>query len=228
MIENIPNPGLLCNSGIEQLNFSWQIVIDTLKLLKSAQDQGELYDWQIDEFWRSSRRNLLSAYAQVFQGVELIIKGKIAEVSPYILIDNLVEKTKGCANPEKNPKGKKVSIDFSEFKTIQESELLNVYMGVSDCVLEQSFIERYEKMRKMRNKIMHLEIQGFETPDKLKELANEIIENILCMFNTLMPNKKWMDCRATSISGSPSEMLYMLDSNVSPHFHQIAMSFDHS
>ena len=87
MIKNIPTADEFYLSGKELLNFSWNILIT---LLKDLNDATTFFDVNEDEviqtYWDSARKHLSTSLSIMQQGVELILKGKITYISPYLLI----------------------------------------------------------------------------------------------------------------------------------------------
>ncbi len=86
MIQNIPKHEDFFNSGLSLLNFSWETVASLLTDLDEAEGWGVDVDEVSDAFWQASKQRLTTSLAVAQQGVEFILKGKIAEISPYLLI----------------------------------------------------------------------------------------------------------------------------------------------
>lgn len=214
MIIDVPRSDSLYKSGKELFNLSWQMVVDLISAYTDSQKEEKLDEETKDLFWTSVRRDLLTAFTLVVQGTELLLKGKIADVSPYLLIDNLSKKTEGKAS---SPKKKGIDFKFNDFFTIQESSLLDVCECVTNIVFEDDFIRLYSEMLDTRNEIIHLESQKYKTPEEINNLAFDIIDKILCIYKVLMPAERWMDVRLEAIRNAPGFILYKQD-EITPLF----------
>lgn len=165
MIIDIPTFEDFESSGVIFLNIAWDSVHEILFTL----DESEFEEWDdgdmSDDFWASAQRPLITALSLVQQATELLLKGKIANVSPYLLIAD---------DPRNWPKGcDKTDVPFVDFRTIDAQDLIRVYNTVVGKRLDDSFIESYEHLRRVRNRIMHSVDKKFRTSPK------EIIFTIL-------------------------------------------------
>ncbi|MGD1091523.1 MAG: hypothetical protein ABSB35_05955, partial [Bryobacteraceae bacterium] len=86
MIIDIPAPKDFFDSGIELFDFAWDTVANLITNLSQAIDMGVEEGDVSEEYWAASKRRLTTALAMTQQGVEFILKGKIAEVSPFLLL----------------------------------------------------------------------------------------------------------------------------------------------
>ncbi len=86
MIANLPTAADLYQSGKELLDFAW----DTTSNLLTEFDEADCYGYDKEEisekYWAAARRRLTTSLAVAQQGAEFILKGKIAAISPYLLI----------------------------------------------------------------------------------------------------------------------------------------------
>ena len=95
MILEIPTSEEFYTSGKELLNFAWDTVVELLIDLDGLEDYGvDSHDAEeiSDACWKLSKRHLTTALSITQQGVEFILKGKIIDVSPFILIAGDPEK----------------------------------------------------------------------------------------------------------------------------------------
>lgn len=175
MINNVPTATSLYSSGKECFNLSWTMVYELLHDLEVAVEWNDVERKRKNNFWKAARRNLLAALTIAQQGVELVLKGDIAKVSPYLLISKFEESAKnaGC--------------DFSDFFTITEKNLVKVRDCVSDIPLDGTFVTEYEKKRKLRNEVMHLETKDYKSASDIKKLTIEILEYILNVCKVFFP-----------------------------------------
>lgn len=164
MISDVPNPEDFFKMGNSLLHSSWVSLVALLKeyeenLSFSSDDSFE------QKYFEHSKPILMSAFTLVQQTVEFFLKGKIAEVSPYILI----------ANDGRNwPKGAdKNDISFQDFRTIDAQDLIKIHNTFSSNRLDNEFITWFNQMRVIRNKIIHS--VSIKTSIKPEELAIAIL-----------------------------------------------------
>lgn len=197
MIEGIPNSADFRDTGKAQFDFAWDIAVSFLKLFDEA---GEyLVEVEGDEasFWNAAKQRLLTALAITQQGVELIVKSKIMDISPYLLIS-------GSPSTWPKPKGGK-PVAFSDFRTIDAQDLITTHNTFADNLLSPEFVESFDSLRSLRNRIMH-------TVDKtLKVTALEVTTKILEMHEFLLPEENWIATRREFLSDSPASQLYSSD-----------------
>ncbi|MEZ9069576.1 hypothetical protein [Vibrio atlanticus] len=81
MVVDIPEEIDFANAGKAQFEFAWDIVMSFLTQF----DEFVTYvedDEVEEEYWEAAKQRILTALAIVQQEVELIIKEKIASISP--------------------------------------------------------------------------------------------------------------------------------------------------
>jgi hypothetical protein len=86
LISDIPTPKDFFDSGIELFDFAWDTVASLITNLSQAIQMGVEEKDVSEEYWAASKRRLTSALAMTQQGVEFVLKGRIAEVSPFLLL----------------------------------------------------------------------------------------------------------------------------------------------
>ena len=209
---NLPTAKDFYNSGKELINLSWDIVA---KLLTNLHDSEEYYGQFLKEsskeakkneeisdeaerlskkYWSASKRHLTTALSITQQGVEFILKGKIAEISPYLLIAD---------DPSKWPSPyKQFPINFSDFKTIDAQDLIRVIDTFSDKPLDKEFREQFMALREKRNRIMH------SVDKRITVSVTEVIESILFLHKSLFPEDSWPSVRLAFIKSAPDSNLY--------------------
>ncbi len=115
------------------------------------------------------------------QSVELFLKARIAEVSPFLLIN---------ADVQSWPKVDKAgNVDFSDFRTIDAINLCKAVRAVSNRNLPDKFNQFYDDLRKRRNKIMHL------TSGSIAPEVKEVLLLIMEAHNLLFDGQKWQEFR---------------------------------
>jgi hypothetical protein len=195
MIIDIPTFDDFESSGIIYLNLAWNSVQEILLTL----DEADIADWETDhevsdEFWASAQKPLITSLALVQQATELLLKGKIVEVSPYLLISG---------DPKNWPRGcDKADIPFVDFRTIDAQDLIRVFNTVACKRLDDSFIEIYENLRRVRNRIMHSVDKKFRTNPK------EIMLTILEVIHNLAEPCSWINKRRNYLVNQPNSIAF--------------------
>lgn len=193
MIANIPTPDDFYRTGKELLAFSWDIVANLLVALDEAEYYGIDASDVSEEYWNLSQRQLTTALAIMQQGIEFLIKGRICEISPFLLISD---------SPSKwpSPYGHE-PIEFSKFRTIDAQDLIKVHDTFSEQCFDTRFVSLFNELRDKRNTIMH------SINKSLDVQFGEIIETLLYMHKALFPNESWASVRRESLQRSPNTEL---------------------
>jgi hypothetical protein len=193
MIKNIPTPADYYTSGKELLNFAW----DTTANLLIEFDQADYYGFDeteiLEAYWAAAKRTLSTALTIVQQAVELIIKGRIVEVSPYLLISD---------SPTQWPSPYEGSaIDFERFRTIDAQDLIRVHDTFAHSAFDKEFIEKFHRLRVVRNVVMHSAGKNVSVP------VAEVIDSVLYMHKALFPSESWFNVRREFLHRAPSSQL---------------------
>lgn len=196
MIIDIPSTEEFDAAAKAQFDFAWDIVISFLLVVDDA---GEYTDTEIQEedraaYWRSANQRILTSVIVLQQGVELSMKARVSEISPYLLIAG------SSSDWPKSRGGEGVS--FSEFRTIDAQDLVGTYNTVAAEELPEEFVQLYEQLRKLRNKIMH------SVDNRLVVSAHEVIVSILELHHYLYPEESWTVVRREFLGNSPATHLY--------------------
>jgi hypothetical protein len=149
MIKEIPTAPEFQAAGLNQLHLAWQIA------MQSIQDR-EAVDGLVDEadrasasteYWAKSQPALANAFGLIQQAMEMALKGRIASISPFLLI---------ARDPKHWPKGVETgSVSFSEFRTLDAADLFTVHNAFLQVPLDERFRTFWDSVRRDRNKIMH-------------------------------------------------------------------------
>lgn len=173
------------------LNSSWDSVIEHLHEFEALRDAiGSLdHEGESNRYWTSAKQTLVSATALVQQAVEFYIKGRITNVSPYLLISG---------NPQTWPRGAhKKDIEFSAFRTLDAQDLIKVHDTVCPERFSDQFIQWNDYLRTIRNKVMH-------TVDKsLAVTPEEVINFILYTHNYFNASGCWFSSRRKYLENTP-------------------------
>jgi hypothetical protein len=197
MISDVPAATDFIGTGLSLLNFAW----DTVATLMTDLDDSEYFGVDIpevsDAFWEASKQRLTTALAVAQQGVEFILKGRIAEISPFLLL---------AGTPREWPKAcNKNDTSFAEFRTIDSQDLLRVHDTVAASRLTEEFVAKFDELRRKRNAIMH-------TVDKrINVHVVDVVGDILSVYKHLFPAGDWVKIRREFLEKSPMAELHSTD-----------------
>src|SRR6266850_100034 len=191
MIVGVPDHQALRDTAIGWMNLAWDTAIEEAQ---GFQDVEDLYDdieqehgadvaqTAIAKHWRAKQLTLNNAFSLLQQSLEIALKAKIAEVSPFLLI---------AGDPRTWPKPKDGSncIDFSNFRTIDAVQLCGAANAVSAAPLSKDFTEFYDRLRQSRNKIAHLNASAIIIEVK------SLLLDILAAQKHLFPDVRWTTFR---------------------------------
>ena len=194
MIIGVPDHHELNATATGWLNLAWDIVISEAAnfqevefLYKSieAEHGVEVAEKAIDQHWAAKRLKLNNAISLLQQSLEIFLKARIAEISPYLLISG---------DPQSWPAPDKSGmVDFADFRTLDALHLCRAAKIVSTTPISDRFIQLYGKLRKERNKITHL------NAGSMKAEVGAIILEILEAHKQLFPDNPWVSFRAKYI-----------------------------
>jgi len=146
-----------------------------------------------DNYWNAAQRPLAVSVSLLQQGMEFLLKAKICQTSPMLLLEG------SARNWPRN--SSKENIQFSKFKTIDAQDLVSVRDTVAPVRLPSSFRDFYERVRNRRNTVMHsIDVESRFAP-------NEIIVDILEASHVLIENENWMDLRENYHINEPGAIL---------------------
>jgi hypothetical protein len=145
MIVDVPTPGEFQTAGVNQLYLAWKITIGAQQALASVAAAGGDAEG-VDDYWRSVQPELANAYSLIQQAMEMSLKGRIASVSPYLLLGNPADwPGRGATN----------DLSFGEMPTLDASKLVKVHNLLVEPALNDAFNTFWETVRRDRNRIMH-------------------------------------------------------------------------
>lgn len=152
MIIDIPTDDEYATNGKAFLNLAWEGVINLSTELARYKDFDDFHNEEEqqeleEKYWKHAQHNLSVAIALAQQGTEFLLKGKIAVVSPYLLIAGEPGKwPAGCDTQDKS---------FADFKTVDAQDLIRLHNTVCTPKLPEEFRADFEKLRRLRNTIIH-------------------------------------------------------------------------
>ncbi|MBR1165878.1 hypothetical protein [Bradyrhizobium liaoningense] len=134
--------------------------------------------WQ--KYIGAAQSDLQSIFTLIQQSQEIGLKARICEVSPYLLLKRIDIKPSD---------GENGVWDFTDFPTLDASELVRVHNMFCSTTLSKDFQAKYEEIRRGRNKISHLGIFR----QNIEPLA--IIDILQLHYSELYPWRRWMEDR---------------------------------
>jgi hypothetical protein len=148
----------------------------------------------VETYWQVSQQELATAVALAQQGTEFLLKGKIAAVTPLLLI---------LGTPGDWPGGcDRDDISFADFKTIDAQDLIRCHDTVCTPRLNDQFKQRFEQLRRMRNSVMH-------TVDRrLRFTIQDGLLAILEMVEALVGPNSWLEIRRDHYRRGPDFFPY--------------------
>jgi len=197
MITDIPSANDFQHAGLDFINLGMDHVF-TLYDEFEISDLQELGDQdEIALYWSSAQRPLSNALTLVQQGIEFLLKGRIVNVSPYLLISReLKEWPKKCEVRD---------VPYSEFRMVDAQDLVRLHDTINQIKLSQTFRSNYEELRRRRNKIMH-------TIDHSLEIdARAIILYSLDVIHELIGPLHWIPSRRNYLESSPKSAAFSPD-----------------
>ncbi|MFK5599920.1 hypothetical protein ACFZ8E_23425 [Methylobacterium sp. HMF5984] len=181
MITEIPTAADFQAAGLNQIYLAWQIAIQTTQEYDRARESAlDLEEEEITAagkaYWLKSQPILANAFGLVQQAMEMSLKGRIAAISPYLLISR---------DPKDWPsKVDTTPIPFSDFRTLDAADLVKVHNTFSDNPLDDQFKAFWDGVRRDRNKVMHsVTVHEFN--------PSIIVRTILQAVETLFSDVKW-------------------------------------
>lgn len=151
-------------------------------------------DWaeERNEYYAKCQVELEKICVFASQACELALKSRICAVSPYLLL----------LGNEPRFKASQKDFDYTEFRTIDAVDLPSAVNALCPELLSDAFIQRYNQLRKLRNKITHLGIAG--TPFDPDELLSIMIEQ----YAELWPEHRLLSDWCSYLSGTRFSFFY--------------------
>jgi hypothetical protein len=125
------------------------------------------------------QNELQSVCTVIAQSNELALKAKICDVSPFLLL---------IGNQQRFIRSSR-NVDFSDFRTIDAIDLPGAVNTICDPPLSDRFIQTYDDIRTLRNKITHLgQVKSPFDPD-------EMIKLLVVQYIELWKDRDWLHDR---------------------------------
>jgi hypothetical protein len=141
MLTNIPVANDYKNVGVECLVQAYKSIFSI--------DNGELMpDVLREDIWKYNEIVLRTSIVLIHQGIESLLKGKIAEKSPLLIVDQKRAEWKTLPNSGDE--------NFADLYTIAGNDLLRTfYACIPTNSINDDFVAHFENIRIQRNKIVH-------------------------------------------------------------------------
>jgi len=198
VITDIPSPADFEATAVSLLNLAW----DTVSSLSHHAERSELEAWDecgevTDEYWAAAQKPLGNAQALIQQGVEFLLKARIAEVSPFLLLDRAVREwpKESAARDTK----------YAEFRTVDAQDLVRLFNTVRPTRLDSAFVQRIEEQRKTRNTFIH------SVDKSLRHDPQTLWRTILDVSHHLIGPAKWIGLRRAYLESTPASIAFSTD-----------------
>lgn len=196
MIVDVPSYNDLNQTATGWLNLSWDIAVNSVHafndlnayLSELTEFEPAVIDQHKDNFWKERLYNLNNAVSLLHTSVEMFLKSRIAEVSPYLLIAG-----EAGSWPSTDSSG---ACSFHDFRTMDATHLCRAVNIVCSLPLPKDFPQFFERIRKHRNRIAHLNAGNFPVT------AKGLLIDILTAYHFLFPNNKWTEFRREYLSST--------------------------
>ena len=198
MITDVPTADEFRRSGVAFLNLAWNIASQ----LEFHFDNAEISTWDddgevTDEYWAAAQSSLATAMTLAQQGSDFLLKSRIAEVSPYLLISSF---------PSDWPKRSyKADVPYSAFKTVDAQDLIRVHDTVAATRLPSAFLERFDSLRRRRNMIMHT------VNRHMRFAALDVFREVLEVSQALVGDCEWIGLRRGYLETNSEAIAYSCD-----------------
>lgn len=176
MIVDVPTPADFRTAGLNQLYLAWQIAMASLQEFDEALSYGAEDDANARaDYWSRSQPALANAYSLIQQAMELALKGRIATISPLLLIGDPGDWPGRAASED---------VSFGDFRTLDAADLVKVHNSIATPRLDDDFKAFWDEVRRERNKIMHSVIPKAFDP-------SDVVRAILTAAQALFAETRW-------------------------------------
>jgi hypothetical protein len=188
VIENVPSADELRSISLRLYFKAWADTVGIITeweeygsfLLDEAEDEDDDHSREWHAYIEAAQSDLQAIYTLIQQSQEIGLKATICEVSPFLLLK------RSDVRPIDPVSG---VWDFTDFPTIDPSELVRVHNIFCSTTLSKEFQTQYEEIRRNRNKISHLGIYR-------ERIDPDVIIDILRRhYDELYQGRRWMEDR---------------------------------
>lgn len=204
MITAIPTAEDFTRAAVSLLHLAWRSAITAIEewdeiafLYSDDEDQQDPAPTSSRDRARRAmlkRRqiSLGNTLSLIQQAVEHALKGRIAAVSPFLLIVR--------DSRDSPPKARATEVDFSEFRTIDAVDLARIHDMVCAERLPPTFDTWWNALRKRRNTYMHSVRAG-----RIEVEPTELLQLVLKVNAVLLPGANWIKRRLEELRAPEEE-----------------------
>ena len=209
VITEIPTAAEFHNAGLNLLFLAWDIAVEPEFTLGLAEQNGFDGDEEaIAAYWVRVQPQLGNGFGLIQQAMELALKGRIAAVSPFLLLS-------------RDPKSWPTGVDskptpFSDFHTLDAADLVKVHNAVAPQPLPVAFAEFFDSVRRQRNRLMHSVPKHSFTPSTL-------LKNLLSASEYLFHEKTWA---AQLVEHSEDDSAFVVGANYAHERNELMAKLD--
>jgi hypothetical protein len=196
VIVDIPTANDFEEAGSKFLNTAWGMIMQHDKLFSEAEGffAFDDTDEEVVAYWEAARGDVVMALAIIQNGVDHLLKARIAEVSPFLLV---------ASSPRDWPrKCDKQDTPFADFRTIDSQDLLRAHDAVSNARLPVEFHATHGELRRIRNAVTH------SVDRRLAPVASQAVGAVLYATHTLIGKGAWLKMRRKGIKSLPEFALH--------------------
>ncbi|MDI6450037.1 hypothetical protein [Anaerobaca lacustris] len=190
MITDLPSENDLEHAGIDYLDMAMTeaigIALGEEYYIENNDPTGEVD--LVQEYWTSVRYELAKCASLLQTGTELLLKSRIAGISPFLLLDR-VSTWLNRASRE--------NVHFDEFRTVDVRVLPQIYNTVCGRRLSDAFMSTLEGIRKRRNAIVH------SASDRAVPTCESIVLDVLEVSANLIGEGKWPEIHRNKANSPP-------------------------
>ena len=186
MLVNVPSAEGLNEAALRSYFDVWMRAVEIYTDFSESHDL-DVGDLQVEhahkELWNEysndAQQEISHLISMLLQAIELRLKSLVAQVSPYLLLLN------GSFQFSR----KEAQIDFASLKTLDAIDLPRAVIALTDYELPQSFEPRFDELRRIRNRMMHLGVHeaAFE--------PSELIATLVEVYAILWREGEWLSNR---------------------------------
>jgi hypothetical protein len=182
MITNVPTADDLQSISLRLYFKAWADVVQIVSEFEDIHMVGPVLGPSEEQEWegylRDAQSDLQGIYSLLQQSQEIGLKALIAAVSPFLLLKRHEAKISTDG-----------TYDFSDFPTLDASDLIRVHNVFCSRQLSAAFSGAYDELRRGRNKIAHLGL--FQ--ERLEPMR--LIGLMLLQYRELYLDRRWLPDR---------------------------------
>jgi hypothetical protein len=145
MLINIPNHSDFIEAGKELLHVAFDYLFQASEIITWPRNVAHDSGMSHGSYSIATRRTVLQALTTAQQAVEILLKGMVVEVSPYLILKD----------PSSQMSAKSGIVDFDDLVTVDAKDLIKLIKVLCVKEIDQQLVELFNRHRLVRNKISH-------------------------------------------------------------------------